>query len=72
MEADEGVEYRSERFNQLGPIVGVPDEAVDVGDGGYDGFTDDVMTKNAVKLAIYIPAPTLMGFYVGFAPPDIE
>ncbi|MCB1087503.1 MAG: hypothetical protein KDM63_10695 [Verrucomicrobiae bacterium] len=65
---DEGFEYRSDRFDAAMDIVGTPDEAIDLGDGGYDGFTNRVSIKDSVKFAIYIPAPSFFGAYVGFAP----
>ncbi|HOD83602.1 MAG TPA: hypothetical protein PKG77_19465 [Phycisphaerae bacterium] len=33
-----------------------------------DAFTDRVDLPNAIKFAIYVPAPSGMGLYVGFAP----
>jgi hypothetical protein len=62
---DDGFEYRSARFDELKRIVGVPDDDLDI-EGGIDKFTDDVPLKNAVKFAVYIPAPSFYGAYVGF------
>jgi hypothetical protein len=65
---DEGFEYRSPRFDQLMGIEGVADDDVELGDTGYDGFTDRVCCPDSVKFATYIPAPSFFGAYYGFAP----
>ena len=65
---DEGFEYRSARFDQLMGIEGVADDDVELGDKGYDGFTDRVCCPDSVKFATYIPAPSFFGAYHGFAP----
>lgn len=65
---DEGFEYRSARFDQLMGIEGVADDDVELGDKGYDGFTDRVCCPDSVKFATFIPAPSFFGAYYGFAP----
>jgi hypothetical protein len=65
---DEGFEYRSARFDQLMAIEGIADNDIELGDKGYDGFTDRVCCPNSFKFAIYIPAPSFFGAYFGFAP----
>ena len=61
---DEGFEYRSDHFVELMKSV----EDVDSEEDGYDSITDKVPLENAIKLAIYIPAPAFFGAYIGFAP----
>jgi hypothetical protein len=53
-------------------IQGVDDDDVDLGDKGYDGFTDRVELENAIKFSIYTPAPSFFGAYIGFAPTEDE
>ena len=65
---DAGFEHRSARFDQLMHIEGVPDNALELGEHGYDGFTDTVCCPAAVKFASYVPAPSFFGTYFGFAP----
>ena len=69
---DEGFEFRSERFNSLMGITGVSDDdlksLVHKGESAFDGFTSRVCCKDAVKYAIYIPAPSFFGVYIGVAP----
>ena len=67
---DEGFEFRSERFNKAMNIEGISDEDIELGDHGYDGFTDRVVLRDSVKFAAYVPAPGFFGAYVGFAPVD--
>lgn len=69
---DEGFELRTDRFNALMKIQGVDDGEVDIGDKGYDDFTDQVELDNAIKFAIYTPAPSFFGAYIGFAPTEDE
>ena len=54
---DEGFEHRSARFDQLMRIEGVPDIALELGESGYDAFTDEVCCPGAVNYAVYTPAP---------------
>lgn len=70
MAHDEGFEYRSSRFDLLMKIEGVDNDEVDLGDKGMDGFTDAVPLDGSVKFALYQPAPSFFGAYVGFAPTD--
>ena len=53
-------------------ITGVSDddleERVNEGENGYDGFTSQVCCKDAIKYAIYTPAPSCYGVYIGVAP----
>ena len=49
-------------------IEGVPDIALELGDHGFDGFTDSVCRPDAVKFTSYIPAPSGFGACYGFAP----
>ena len=65
---DEGFELRTDRFNALMHIEGVEDDELDLGDHSYDGFTDKVELVDSIKFAIYTPAPSFFGVYVGFAP----
>ncbi len=63
---DAGFEYRSPRFDEAMGIVGVDSDDIELGEHHYDGFTDRVAIKNSIKFAIYIPAPSFAGTYVGF------
>ena len=65
---DEGFEHRSERFDTLMGIAGVAADALELGGKGYDGFTDGAGCPDAVKFAVYVPAPSGLGAYYGFAP----
>ena len=53
-------------------ITGVSDddlcERVDEEENAYDGFTSQLRCKDAIKYAIYTPAPSLYGVYIGVAP----
>lgn len=69
---DEAFEYRSERFDRIKNIVGLNDDDVDLGDDGFDAYTDNLKVDNAIKFAVYIPAPSFFGAYFGFAPADDE
>ena len=67
--SDEGFEYRSAPFNLAMGFDAQNNEACpDVGESSYDEFTDTVSIENSIKLAIYVPAPSGLGAYVGFAP----
>jgi hypothetical protein len=66
---DEGFEYRSSRFNKAMKLsASTKDPRPDLGEENYDSFTDKVAIANAIKLAIYVPAPSGLGAYIGFAP----
>lgn len=65
---DEGFEYRSARFDQLMGIEGIADDDIELGNKGYDAFTDRICCQNSVKFAAYIQAPSFFGAYYGFAP----
>jgi hypothetical protein len=69
---DYGFEFRSERFNSLMGITGISDgdleSLVHEGELAYDGFTSRVCCEDAVKYAIYTPAPSFLGVYIGVAP----
>ena len=66
---DEAFEYRSHRFNSSTGLERQDDDPnPDIGEYNYDSFTDLVNIKNSIKLAIYTPAPSGMGVYIGFAP----
>jgi hypothetical protein len=67
---DAGFEYRSARFDELMNISGVDSEDIDFGDKGLDGFTDTVQMPGSIKFALYTPAPSFFGAYIGFAPVD--
>lgn len=69
---DQGFELRTDRFNTLMKIEGSEDEEVELGDQGYDGFTDRLELADAIKFAIYTPAPSFFGAYIGFAPTEDE
>lgn len=49
-------------------IAGVAADALELGGKGYDGFTDGAGCPDAVKFAVYVPAPSGLGAYYGFAP----
>jgi hypothetical protein len=68
---DEGFEYRSPRFNRLMNIENVADFDVELGDSGYDGFTDSLCCADSVKFAIYVGPPAFFGAYYGFAPVEV-
>jgi hypothetical protein len=66
---DEAFEYRSSRFNtSMGFKADDDSPEPDIGEYNYDSFTDLVTIENSIKVAIYTPAPSGMGAYVGFAP----
>jgi len=67
---DEGFEYRSNRFDVLMDIEDIENDHLVLGENGYDGFTDNVEFKNSIKFALYMPAPSFLGSYIGFAPVD--
>ncbi len=72
MAHDEGFEYRSQRFDRLMGISGVDSDDIKAGDKGIDGYTDKVEIADSIKFALYQPAPSFFGAYVGFAPADSE
>lgn len=57
--SDDGFEYVSSKLS-----FGVD---VDLGDDSIDEYTDKIEYPNAIKFAIYQPAPSLFGGYVAFA-----
>jgi hypothetical protein len=65
---DEGFEYRSPRFDENRGLTNTPDEDIELPDKGIDGLTDELTVTDAIKFASYAGAPSLLGFYVGFAP----
>lgn len=69
---DEGFEYRSGRFNVLMKISEQEDDDIELGEHGYDGFTDKVPLSDAIKFALYVPAPSFFGVYIGLALSDSE
>lgn len=69
---DDGFEHRSDKFDALMGIVGKEDADIELGEKGYDGFTDQVELADSVKFAAYTPAPSFYGLYIGFAPTDDE
>lgn len=62
---DDGFEYRSDEFDQLMNIVGIESDDLEIEDN-IDAFTDRVPLPNAIKYAIYTPAPGFLGAYIGF------
>lgn len=62
---DEGFEFRSSRFDNH-----MESAENDCGsdDTGMDELTDRVAMENALKFAVYVPAPSGFGAYIGFAP----
>ena len=68
MAHDEGFEYRSGRFDELMGVAGVESDEIEFGDKGVDGYTDTIDLVDSVKFALYQPAPSFFGAYVGFAP----
>lgn len=66
---DEAFEYRSHRFNSSAGLEKQDDDPnPNIGEYNYDSFTDLVTIKNSIKVTVYIPAPSGMGVYIGFAP----
>jgi hypothetical protein len=65
---DEGLEYRSPRFDENLGLVNVTDEDIDLPEKGIDGLTDEVAMADAIKFASYVGPPSGLGSYVGFAP----
>ena len=66
---DAGFSYRSSSFNtSVGLKADDDSPEPDIGEYNYDSFTDLVTIENSIKVAIYTPAPSGMGAYVGFAP----
>ncbi len=70
MAHDEGFEYRSSRFDELMGISGMDGDEIELGDKGVDGYTDKLELVDSVKFALYQPAPSFFGAYVGFAPSE--
>jgi hypothetical protein len=68
MAHDEGFEYRSAKFDSLMGINGVDTYEIKIGEQGFDGYTDRVELVDSVKFALYQPAPSFFGAYIGFAP----
>jgi len=62
--------HRSPLFDELMKIEGVKEKDIEYGEGYTDGFTDQVCCPDSVKFAIYQPAPSGFGFYIGFAPAE--
>ena len=69
---DNGLTYRSQRFDSLMQITGVPERDIEYGDGHTDGFTDRVLCPASLKFAIYILEPSGFAFYIGFAPNESD
>lgn len=69
---DEGFELRTERFDALMNIAGVEDVDMSDVEHGYDGFTNQVVLANSIKFAVYTPAPSFFGVYIGVAVTDNE
>lgn len=67
---DAGFEYRSYAFDAAMGIVAIAAGDLPVGEAGYDAYTDAVRINNAVKFAVYGPAPSFFGAYFGFAKLD--
>ena len=72
MAHDEGFEYRSSQFDEVMGVAGVESDEIEIGDKGIDGYTDKIDLVNSVKFALYQPAPSFFGAYVGFAPSTDE
>lgn len=58
--SDDGFEFVSPKLNF--------DKEVDMGEMNLDEFTDAIDFPEAIKFAIYQPAPSFFGGYVAFAP----
>lgn len=69
--SDHGFEYRSAAFDQLG-IDEMESDFDELDDDlcGIDGITDRVDIPGAVKYVYYEDAPSFLGGYCGFAPPN--
>ena len=66
---DDGFEFRSSLFDKAMGLVDLEDEDIETDERGFDGLTDTVPIPYSVKFATYMPAPSLYGAYIGFAPP---
>ena len=62
---DEGFEYRSEKFNELAKMPDDGDE-FDFQDVSIEELTDSIELRDSVKFALYVPAPSFYGTYLGF------
>lgn len=69
---DEGFALRTARFDALMKITGVEDVDLSDVEHGYDGFTNQVVLADSIKFAIYTPAPSFFGAYIGVAVNDDE
>jgi len=69
---DEGLEFRSMRFDSLKNISDFDEDAIVDDDDflGWDSYTDDIEVSDGVKFAMYVGAPSSMGSYIGFATLD--
>jgi hypothetical protein len=66
--SDHGFEHRSELFDKNLGLQGIPDDDLDLPEGGIDGLTDQVTVPSSIKIAQYEGPPSMLGGYVGFAP----
>lgn len=69
---DDGFEHRSKTYDRLMGIEGVADDDIDLGEASVDEYTDALEVPIVLKFALYTPAPSFMGLYVGFAPIPVE
>lgn len=53
-------------FEYLNPKLSIQKEA-DLGDKSMDEFTNEIEYPDSIKFAIYQPAPSFFGVYIGFA-----
>jgi hypothetical protein len=51
-------------------ITGVDSEDIELGERGWDGYTDGLGCDGAVKFACYPLPPAGIGAHVGFAPAE--
>lgn len=64
---DEGFDYQAQRFSEAMREQKLDEQMSE--DDSYDSLTDKIELPNAIKLAIYVPAPGFHGAYIGFALP---
>ena len=65
---DEGLEFRSKRFDDNLSLTGIDTDDIEPPEGGFDALTDRVTLPDSVKFAAYVGPPSGFGSYVGFAP----
>ena len=59
--ADEG------GFEYINPKLKIQEKDIELNDKNMDEFTNEISYPNAIKFAIYQPAPSFFGAYIGFS-----